>query len=158
MKKVYAGRSGRYRRAIPIDGRSTMELKGDKGQSLVIERSGFGEPGTLADRDLLLNVTVKIRGYSAADHAWVVANDWCEFLSELRALERLRKGHATLHGASPRNLELTIKATDHAGHMAVSGFLGRDTPDGFAQKLEFGFAFDAGMLPTVVRELEGLGQ
>jgi hypothetical protein len=26
--------------------------------------------------------------------------------------------------------------------MAVSGFLGWDTPDGFSQKLEFGFAFD----------------
>lgn len=135
-----------------------MELKGEKGQLLLIERSSFGEPGTPAEKDLLLNVRVKVRGYSAADQAWVVVNDWCGFLSELRALERLRHGHATLHGASPRNLELMIKATDHAGHMAVWGFLGRDTPDGFAQKLEFGFAFDAGMLPTVVRELERLGQ
>jgi hypothetical protein len=42
--------------------------------------------------------------------------------------------------------------------MAVSGFLGWDTPDGFSQKLEFGFAFDAGMLQTLVREFEELGQ
>lgn len=135
-----------------------MELKGDKGQLLAIERSSFGEPGTPADRDLLLNVSVKVHGYSAADQAWIAAQDWRGFLAELRGLEKVRRGHATLRAASPRDLNLVIKAIDHAGHMAVSGFLGRDTPDGFAQKLEFGFAFDPGMLPTVVRELDELGR
>jgi len=135
-----------------------MKLKGDNGQLLAIERASFGALGTPAEEDLLLNITVKVQGYSAADKAWVVVNDWRGFLSELQALERLRRGHATLQGASPRNLSLVIKATDRTGHVAVSGFLGWDTPDGFAQKLEFGFAFDAGMLPTVVRELEELGR
>jgi hypothetical protein len=136
----------------------TMELRGDGGQQLAIERSSLGAPGTPASEDLLLNVTVKVYGYTAADQAWVMANDWRRFLSELLELERLRHGHATLEGASPRKLKLVIKTTDCAGHMAVSGFLGWDTPDGFAQKLEFGFAFDAGMLQTVVRGLEELGQ
>ena len=130
-----------------------MELKGANGQLLAIERSSFGAPGTPASEDILLNVTVKVYGYSASDQAWVTANDWRSFLWELRELERLRQGHATLEGASPSKLKLVIKATDQAGHMAVSGFLGWNTPDGFVQKLEFGFAFDAGMLQTVVRGL-----
>lgn len=48
-----------------------MKLRGDADQVLTIERSGFGEPGTPADDDLLFNVTIVVGGYSAADQAWV---------------------------------------------------------------------------------------
>jgi hypothetical protein len=137
---------------------TTVRLQGNNGQVLGIERASFGESGTPADEDLLLNVTVEVGGYSAEGQAWVIAGAWRGFLSELRELERLRQGQATLEGASPRDLKLVFRATDRAGHMAVSGFLGWDTPDGFSQKLEFGFAFDAGMLQTLVREFEELGQ
>lgn len=135
-----------------------MRLQGDNRELLAIERSSFGEPGTPADEDLLLNVTVEVGSYSAADQAWVVVGDWRRFLAELRQLERLRQGQATLEGASPRDLKLVFRAIDRAGHMAISGFLGWETLDGFAQKLEFGFAFDAGMLENLVREFEELGR
>ncbi len=133
-----------------------MRLKGDTGQLLTVERSGFGEPGTPAGEDLLLNVTVAVGGYSAADQVWVVADDWRAFITELQTLEKTRQGRASLRGASPRDLELTLKTTDLAGHTAVLGFVGRDGPDGFYQQCEFGFAFDAGMLSNVVRELASL--
>ncbi|KEF41747.1 MAG: hypothetical protein ER33_09860 [Cyanobium sp. CACIAM 14] len=134
-----------------------MKLLGEFGQVVTIERSDFGKPGTPAGEDLLLNITIVVGGYSAADQAWVVANDWRGFMHQLRALEHVRQGQAELVGASPQNLKLTFWATDHAGHMAVSGFLGWRSPDGFNQKCEFGFAFDAGMLSIVVQELEALG-
>lgn len=133
-----------------------MTLRGDVGQVLTIERSTLGEPGTPADDDLLLNVTVSVRGYSAADQAWVVAGDWREFMNGMRTLEDVRNGHATLRGADPHDLELTFKTTDRAGHMAVEGFVGWKSPDGFYLKCEFGFAFDAGLLGNVVRELAAM--
>src|SRR5262249_13676575 len=127
-----------------------MRMNGPKGQVLTIERSNFAEPGRSSDADLLLNVTVVVGGYSAADQAWIVADDWCEFMNELRTLESIRQGQATLRGASPHDLGITLKATDRTGHMAVTGFLGWNSPDGFYQKCEFGFTFDAGMLGSLV--------
>ena len=44
-----------------------MLLEGNSKQVLIIERSSFREPGTPGDDDLLLNVTVVVGGYSAAD-------------------------------------------------------------------------------------------
>ncbi len=135
-----------------------MRLDGDTGQVLKIECSSFGEPGTPGDEDLLLNVTVVVGGYSASDQAWVVAQDWRGFMKELRTLEKYRQGQAKLRGASPKDLELAFRATDRAGHMAVSGFVGWNSPDGFYQRCEFGFPFDAGMLSKVVRKFAALGQ
>ena len=135
-----------------------MRLDGDTGQVLTIECSSFGEPGTPGEEDLLLNVTVVVGGYSASDQAWVVVQDWRGFMKELRTLERDRQGQATLKAASPKDLELALRATDRAGHMAVTGFVGWNSPDGFYQRCEFGFPFDAGMLSKVVREFAALGQ
>lgn len=130
-----------------------MKLLGETGQVLTIERAEFGAPGTPADEDLLLNVSVVVGGYSAVDQAWVTANDWRGFMHELRDLEKARQGQAVLMGASPQDLQLTFKATDRSGHMAVSGFVGWNSPDGFHQKCEFGFSFDPGMLSSIVRQL-----
>ena len=135
-----------------------MRLAGDAGQVLTIDRSSFGEPGTPGDEDLFINVTVVVGGYSAADQVWVVGDDWRGFMNELRKLEEVRKGQATLRGASPHDLELAFKTTDRTGHMAVLGFVGWNSPDGFYQKCEFGFAFDAGLLSNIVRELAALEQ
>jgi hypothetical protein len=135
-----------------------MRIEGDTGQVLIIERSSFGAPGTPGDEDLLFKVTVSVGGYSAADQAWVVVDAYRSFMNELRTLESIRQGQATLRGASPQALALVFKATDRAGHMAVTGFVGWNSPDGFYQKCEFGFAFDAGRLGNVVREFAALGR
>jgi hypothetical protein len=47
-----------------------MKLQGDAWQILTIERSDVSESGTPSAADLLLNVTVNVHGYSAADQAW----------------------------------------------------------------------------------------
>lgn len=133
-----------------------MELKGIGAQILTIERSESGEAGTPGEGDLLLSLTVAVSGYQANDEVWVMADEWLRFMEELRALESSREGEATLKGASPRSLELAFKATDLMGHMALSGFIGWNSPDGFYQRLEFGFEFDAGLLASVVREFAAL--
>ena len=83
-----------------------MLLEGYDKQILIIERSSLGEPGTPGVDDLLLNITVVVGGYSAADQAWVVAIDWSTFMNELRALEKTRQGQASLVGASPNDLKI----------------------------------------------------
>jgi hypothetical protein len=135
-----------------------MLLEGYNKQVLIIERSSFEETGTPADDDLRLNVSVVVGGYSAADQVWVLATDWREFLNVLRTLEKIRQGQATLVGASPNELKISFNAIDRAGHMAVSGFIGWNSPDGFYQKCEFGFAFDSGKLRSVIREFALLGR
>ena len=52
---------------------------------------------------------------------------------------------------------MVFNAIDRAGHMAVSGFIGWNSPDGFYQKCEFGFAFNSEMLSSVIREFTVLG-
>lgn len=133
-----------------------MRLRGDADQLLVIERSTFGELGLTDEEDVLLNVTVEVGGYRAADQVWIPSTDWRAYLSELREIERLRRGQASLAGAGSPYLKITIKSTDHAGHMCVLGFIRWDSPDGFCQRLEFGFKFDAGMLSTVLREFQSV--
>jgi hypothetical protein len=45
---------------------------------------------------------------------------------------------------------------DRAGHMALLGFVGWNSPDGFYQKCEFGFAFDTGWVNNLIREFARL--
>ena len=135
-----------------------MELKGIGAQVLTIDLSESGEAGTPGEGDLLLSLAVAVGGYRANDEVWVFADEWRTFMEELRALQRSRKGAATLRGPGPQDLELVFKATDPMGHMAVSGFIGWNSPDGFYQRLEFGFEFDAGLLASVVSEFTALEQ
>jgi len=133
-------------------------VQGDHDQFLEITRSAFGEPGTPAAGDLLLSIAIQVGGYSAADQAWVPADAWHEFLSQLRELEKRRRGEAKLEGASPRDLRLTFRSTDTLGHMALTGHIGWDAPGGFSRRLEFGFPFDPGFLPALVRDFQALAR
>jgi hypothetical protein len=124
---------------------------------LTINRSNLEEPGMPGDKDLLLNVMVKVGGYSATDQVRVLGTHWRSFITELKEMERLRQGKATLEGVNTEDLKLVFMTTGRAKHSAVSGLIGWDY-NGNYQKLEFGFPFDAGMLYNVVQELEVLGQ
>jgi hypothetical protein len=145
-----------------------MELRGNNGELLMIERSWLkGGTGLkkirerlatrLAHEDLLLNITIKVWGYSAADQGWVTYDDWRTFINELHELDGSRQGTATLAGVSHADYRIIFKSTDHSGHMAVTGFLGDFSPDEFPLKLEFGFSFDPGMLTSIVHALDELG-
>lgn len=133
-----------------------MILRGSNDERLEITVADLGPPGTPGDEDVLLNVTVVVGGYSAADQCWVVGSEWRGFMEDLRKLERTRRGQADLVGATPEKLAIRFAATDAAGHMSVAGTVGWHTPASFLHKLEFGFSFDPGVLANLVRELGGL--
>ena len=120
----------------------------------MLERSQLGAPGTPADDDVLVNVTVDARGFAAADQSWVVRSDWDKFLTELRTLESRRQGSAALCGASPEELRIEFFSVDRAGHMAVRGQVRKPTIEGYDLELRFGFAFAPDELPRILRELE----
>jgi hypothetical protein len=90
---------------------------------LLVERI----PETLpAAGDLHLHVRVAVNAFCGEnDKIWVEATAFHDFLSELQALEERRQGSATLASISPGELRLEIHSTDRAGHIGVTGQLGR---------------------------------
>jgi hypothetical protein len=129
-----------------------MRLIGSKGL-LELQRSETGESGTPCESDILLNVTVEVSSYSAADQSWVTAGEWDRFLTELKTLDERRRGRAVVEGASRYDLRLEFYSSDSAGHMAVKGHLGWHKPDGHVLELRFGFSFEPDLLPSVVRAM-----
>jgi hypothetical protein len=90
---------------------------------LLVEATPQALPGA---GDLRLRVRVTFSTFHAEyDRVWVTASDFQAFLSELKALEERRQGSATLASMSPNELILQVHSTDRAGHMAVTGQLGR---------------------------------
>jgi hypothetical protein len=129
-----------------------MRLTGENGL-LELEPSEIAPSGTPAESDILLNVTIKVDGYSAADQCWVIAEAWDGFLNELRELDHRRQGCAVVIAASPDDLRLEFYSTDSAGHMAVRGHVGWYKPDQHFLQLRFGFSFEPDRLPGVVEAL-----
>jgi hypothetical protein len=105
---------------------------------------------------LLLNVTVAVGGYQAADQVWVPGDSFEQFVGMLSDLERVRQGRADLEAATSDDFALTIASTDSAGHMAVQGHLSDRTPDGYRLSLHFGFTFDPGLLMDALRAFRAL--
>ena len=132
-----------------------MKLIGEEG-FLELERSETGERGAPGESDILLNVTVEVGAYSAADQSWVIADEWDRFLSDLTTLEDRRQGRAVVEGASPDDFRLEFYSTDSAGHMAVQGHIGWHKASGHILRLRFGFSFEPDLLPTAVRAVRGL--
>ena|SRR5262245_37730978 len=123
-------------------------------QEALLEVGRF-ERGPLED-DVLLNVTVRVSGYSATDQTWAIKSDLERFLMELRALDQKRQGSALLVSPSPDDLRLEFYSTDSAGHMAVRGHLGCNNASGFLLQLRFGFAFEPDKLPSVLESFEAI--
>jgi hypothetical protein len=75
---------------------------------------------------LRLHVRVAFSAFCGEnDEVWVEATAFQDFLCELQVLEKRRQGSAALASMSPGELQLQIHATDRAGHIGVTGQLGR---------------------------------
>ena len=58
---------------------------------------------------------------------WIAVESLDSFLSELRSLERTRRGSARLEGMSPKELDLVIESVDGAGHCHLRYTISRMT-------------------------------
>src|SRR5437870_475760 len=125
---------------------------------LEIERCEVGPPGTPADNDVLISVSVKVQRYSASDEAWIVGSEFKCFLQQLQNLEEKRQGNAVLQGASPDELRIEFFSIDTAGHMAVKGHVGWHNTERHFQQLHFGFNFEPDKLPKLLREFRQIAK
>jgi hypothetical protein len=103
----------------------------------------------LAGGDACFFVAVNSAGFSGANEVWVDSAALQTFCRALVALEKARKGEASLSSISPGELELTIGSVSSLGHLAVSGELGwpvRREHGLFDHLVRFGFEFDSGQL------------
>jgi hypothetical protein len=99
-------------------------------------------------------------GFAVTLNAWIDRDEWLTFLSELKALERDRKGEALLVSLGAREVKLRLLALDSLGHMGVAGDLTgyhyRSSRPG-PQTVQFTFgpiSFDPTQLPHLIHELE----
>ena len=132
-----------------------MKLEGDSA-FLDLERAELGTAGAPVDRDVLLNVTVKVSNYSAADQCWIAESDLRRFVLQLRELESRRQGQAVLVGANSDDLQLEFHSTDSSGHMAVKGHIGWERTEGLPVQLSFGFAFAPDRLHSLLEYFENI--
>jgi hypothetical protein len=104
----------------------------DKMASVEIALREVGPVGTPAEGDLGLDVAATAAATTVGgpfsgrnDSVWVGRNDWALFLEDLRAVERHRRGQASIEAMSPGEFRLLIFIAGHAGHLAAEGWVGR---------------------------------
>jgi hypothetical protein len=138
----------------------------DGASSIELTPREVGAAGTPAEGDLGINVAATA-GVTAVggpfagrnDTVWIGRDDWASFLEDLRELDRTRHGEAHVIAMSPAEFQLTVFATDAAGHLAADGWVGRE----YAARNEvahdrvcFSVEIDPGVFPQLLRQFEGL--
>jgi hypothetical protein len=106
--------------------------------------------------DIFATVEVRVSGFLAMIATVVARRDWENFVAAVSNLDERRRGEALLQSADDRELRLRIYNADRAGHMAVSGEIGR--PD-IRSEPRFTFEripFDPTLLPQLVAELRAI--
>jgi hypothetical protein len=109
--------------------------------------------------DVLVNVGVHCDGFAGNATQWVLAQAWDSFVTELRELERTRRGQAVLESDFGHAFRLRLFSTDQAGHMAATGMIRyiRMQQDAGALELSFGrIEFDPTTLPDLLRILDSV--
>lgn len=96
-------------------------------------------------------------GFSGHQGGWIEREVFQRFCRDIAALERTRKGEATLVSMSPGELMLHVSSTDNQGHMAVKGNLASlESRRRFGHSLEFGFDFEPIELEALAASLSAL--
>lgn len=109
------------------------------------------------DGDYVVEVTVKSSGFSGSSSGHVLAAEFESFRRDLVALERTRKGRASLEAVYEREFEIKIEALDALGHIGVSGRVREYNSSGnglHINELSFGFEFDPSLLLGFARAFE----
>jgi hypothetical protein len=135
-----------------------MRIASDQGNYVSVERVAEAPS---PDLSVLVSVAVRWRDFAGRVQVWILREEWANFCQQLTRLEQERRGSATVESISPRELRLTIRSTDLAGHMAVDGEVGYRGVFGETLLSFAPIDFDPTLLPQLAREademLEGAG-
>ena len=108
--------------------------------------------------DVRLRVRVTSIGFTGEyDGVWIEVQSAIAFIDQLAALERDRRGSATLTSMSPGDFSLQVRIVDSAGHAAASGFLGRWFPNErgpVEARVGFDLNVEPDRLPYLLREAQ----
>ena len=98
--------------------------------------------------------------FTAETWCWVQLHVLSTFAEQLRVLEERRQGSAAMESMSPGELQLEIRSTDRAGHMAAVGQVGHWLHSGCGEPswsaVAFRVPFCPSELPALVREFSAL--
>jgi hypothetical protein len=120
--------------------------------------------GAHAAGDTRFAVRVRVSGlhtaFTAESLCWVDLRALAAFVEQLRALEERRQGSAALESMSPGELQLEVRSTDRAGHVAAVGQVGRwlgvGSGEPYWSAVAFRVPFCPSELPALVREFSSL--
>jgi hypothetical protein len=127
-----------------------MRISSDSGDYLAIDRA---EP---SDESILVVVDVRCRGFTGRIDTWIMRREWLDFCDQLRVLEERRQGTASVESVSPKELRVTARSTDRAGHMAIEGFVGYRGAHGEALLSFSPISFDPSTLPGLLEEARAI--
>jgi hypothetical protein len=140
---------------------SVLVRDGDDYLELAVAERG----ATVHDAgDTRFAVRVRVSGLhtalSAESLCWVELRVLAAFAEALRALEERRQGSAALESMSPGELQLEVRSTDRAGHMAAVGqvgwWLSVGSGEPYWSAVAFRVPFCPSELPALVREFSAL--
>jgi hypothetical protein len=105
---------------------------GDGTSSIEITLREMGAMGTPASGDFGIDVRATTGATIVGgpftgrnDTVWIGRDEWNQFLTLVRELDRTRHGEARVTAMSPAEFTLRLVVTDHAGHLAAVGWVGR---------------------------------
>jgi len=136
-------------------------MSDDEGTLQLTDRSSNRVRVTLDERgagqgagDVRLRVQVRSIGFEGdSDGVWIAGPVITRFVDALTAVERDRRGSATLTSMSPEDFSLEIRIVDSAGHVSASGFLGscQAYPRVVTARIGFDLEIEPDRLPDLVR-------
>jgi hypothetical protein len=103
--------------------------------------------------DAYLTIRVSSAGFAGHNDLWVSGVSLRAFCSALTALERSRRGEATIESIEPSEFKLTVCSVNSRGHMAMTGETGYHVQGENRQywhAVDFGFEFDSSRLGAAI--------
>lgn len=103
--------------------------------------------------DAYLTIRVSSAGFAGHNDLWVSGECLRKFCADLVALERNRRGAASIESVLPEELKVTVRSINSRGHMAVEGHTGYEVQREdfrYPHAVHFGFEFDPSQLVAAV--------
>jgi hypothetical protein len=125
----------------------------DKDDFVEIDLASQENAELRSQGDGCLRIRISSAGFTGHSNVWVLADSLRSFCRALLALERDRRGEATIESISPGELKLKIRSVDSLGHMTIEGSTGHSIQRRCVRtwhSVAFGLEFDPSQLVRAV--------